>query len=834
MVERLRFKHTLAGLLILALLLGAHLMSQPAAMSSQSVHPHHDELLNPDGSWKYTNALAHETSPYLLQHAHNPVDWRPWGPAAFDEARQTGKPIFLSIGYSTCYWCHVMERQVFENPELAAMANEHFICIKVDREERPDVDDIYMAALQLMTGHGGWPMSVFLTPPGAGGPDDPGLKPFWAATYIPPEPRHGMPGFGNVVTGLSKAWADQKNDVLTQADRLADAVREHLSRPDPGGQLSANTVQNTVNQILQSYDPANGGFGDAPKFPQPAQLLLLIRVYQNNPNQELWKVIANTLDRMSRGGMYDQIGGGFHRYSTDEKWLVPHFEKMLYDNALLTQAYALAHEAQPDPRDPEQYARVARETLDYVLREMTDPTTDAHPGGAFWSAQDAEVDAREGGNYLWTPTQVREALPNREDAALALKMYGLDLGTNFQDPHHRDEPPTNVLYLPERLGALATSLDVPFDELIDTRQRVNRSMLAARDQRKQPSDDDKVLASWNGLMIAAFADAGRVLEEPRYTQAASRAAETILARMRPDDDRLALLHTMRQGESKIPAFLEDYTHVVHGLIALHHATGDRRWLDAAEQLTETADQRFSARPDRGGGYYDTLDGQSHLFVRTVSSYDGAVPSGNGQMIHNLISLYELTGKQPYLDRAVADLRAFSGALAHSGQGMTHMTHALLRALIVAPSLFDNQPPATKAKPATPDITVLLDPDSFDRARPDTPVTLTITIPAGLHLNGSDADSDGLIPTRLTLNDTPGFALEVSYPKTEQRRFDFADGPLDVYEGRVVITARLAAQPAQPTQPDPADADPRLVLTYQLCSDAACYQPQEKGIPISIR
>jgi len=355
----------------------------------------------------YTNALVHETSPYLLQHAHNPVDWRPWGPEAFAEAKRRGVPIFLSIGYSTCYWCHVMERQVFEDPAMAGPLNERFVCIKVDREERPDLDDIYMTATQLMTQRGGWPMSVFLTPPGARGEGDRGLEPFWCGTYIPPQPTHGLPSFPQVVEALSRAYREQREEVLEQAKRLAEAVRRTLALDRVEGAqapLTGDSVQATVDQLLQMHDARHGGFGGSPKFPQPANLAFLLRVHAANPHKAVWGVIAQTLDRMARGGVFDQIGGGFHRYAVDAQWAVPHFEKMLYDNGQLLEVYAWALDQGPEAAEARQWERVIRETAGYVLREMVDPS------GAFWSAQDAEVEAREGGSYVWQEAEVRDTL----------------------------------------------------------------------------------------------------------------------------------------------------------------------------------------------------------------------------------------------------------------------------------------------------------------------------------------------------------------------------------------------------------------------------------------
>ena len=804
------------------------------ALPSTAADDHDARLKSPDGSWKYTNALADQTSPYLLQHAHNPVDWHPWGPAAFELARETGKPIFLSVGYSTCYWCHVMERQVFENPDLAEPLNEQFVSIKVDREERPDVDDIYMAAVQLITRHGGWPMSVFLTPPGAAGPDDPGLKPFWAGTYIPPEPAHGMPGFSQVVERIAAAWAENKEDVVAQAERIADATREHLTQRNAQGDLSPELIQAAANQLVRTYDPTHGGFGSGsqgPKFPQPASVAFLIAVHKNNPNPQLWTAIAYTLERMANGGMYDQVGGGFHRYSTDAQWLVPHFEKMLYDNGQLLALYADAHEVSPHVKDPAFYTRILRDTCEYVLREMTAEAGDR----LFWSAQDAEVDAHEGLNYLWTEPQVREAIGDKKLADMAVVMYGLDRGTNFKDPHNPDATPANVLYLPMRLDKLAEQRGVDFDELLAARERINAALLAARGRREQPLTDDKALVSWNGMMIAGLARAGRLLDEPRYTQAAAGATEDVLELMR--DERGHLLRTRRHGESRIPAFLEDYAYFAHGLIELHRATDEDHWLTTAQQIMETADRLFAVDADPGGGYYDTLADQSDLFVRTITTYDGAIPSGNSRMVHNLLDLHELTGNQQHLDRAITNLRAFAGALEQYGAGMAHMQHALLRAMEAAPRLVDTggAPSEAAARPprATRAVEATISPVTV--APGDLPATLqlTITIRDGYHINAAEVTEDWLIPTAVRLEGAPGWTVNASFPEATARTFPFADQRLQVYEGRLPVEVHLDLGAERGTSTPSSPSDPRLVLSYQACTDTACLEPTSVEIPIRV-
>lgn len=774
------------------------------------------DLKNADGTWKYTNALARETSPYLLQHAHNPVDWHPWGPAAFELARRSDKPIFLSIGYSTCYWCHVMERQVFENPQLAGLLNEHFVSIKVDREERPDVDDVYMMSVQMMTRHGGWPMSVFLTPPGAAGADDAGLRPFWAGTYIPPVGRQGLPGFADVVHGLSNAWRDRRGEVVEAGARISETVASALSRRDVGGRLDIQLVSDAVTQFLRTYDAEHGGFGTAPKFPMPVNLLLLLAVQRNNPDEDLGHALTHTLDRMARGGMYDQIGGGFHRYSTDEKWLVPHFEKMLYDNGLLVETYLTAQALRPDPRDPTLYPRIVRQTCDYVLREMLDVT------GAIWSAQDAEVDAREGGNYLWQPSEVREAVADGDLAELALRLYGLDGGSNFRDPHLPGEPPANVLYVPCPLAELAEREKMSLDELLEKKREIDRLLLAVRDRRRQPGTDDKVLVSWNGLMIAALARAGRDLGEPRYLAAAAKAARYILDHMRRQDG--GLFRTMRRGAVKIPAFLEDYAFFVHALVELHRADHQGGWLDSAVQLVGYADERFA---DEHGGFYDTLADQGDLFVRVRSTYDGAAPTGNSQMAHDLLDLHELTGEAAYLHRATACLASFAGALERMGVGMAHMQHALLRAIERAPRLIGATADKTRtAESAEPVVRVFAEPPRIDLR--DTPATVRVIveIAEGYHLNAHSVSDPAVTPTSLILTETAGMKLEVAYPPGLMKQFPYSEAPLSVYEGRVelAVTVERTIEPR-------SVREPALLLRYQACTQDSCLEAARVRVPL---
>ncbi|MEM6459262.1 MAG: DUF255 domain-containing protein [Planctomycetota bacterium] len=764
---------------------------------------------------RFTNALIHETSPYLRQHAHNPVDWRPWGDDVFAEAARRGVPVFLSIGYATCYWCHVMERQVFEDPAIAAPLNQRFVCIKVDREERPEVDELYMTAAQLMTGSGGWPLNLFLTPPEVSQSDGDevagtgrGLLPFWAGTYIPPTPAYGRPSFPQVVEALGGAWAERPGEVIEQGQRVAEAVARQLAGADaPPGAVTRGDVLEVADRLRGQYDPEHGGFsgtsGGGPKFPTPSVPALLLDVYADDPDAHagLGDALRHTLDRMARGGMFDQVGGGFHRYSVDEKWLVPHFEKMLYDQGQLLSLYARSAEVWAEERGfSAMCRRVARETAEYLLREMVDGT------GAFWSAQDAEVNTREGENYVWTPQQVAEALRDEPDGealtALAVEMYGLDRGPNFRDPHHDDAPPTNVLHLPEPLSELVEA-HAPGDMggLMAMRRRINDTLYAARQKRDQPITDDKVLTGWNGLAIEGLAEAGRVLDESRFVDAAGAAADAVLSRLsRPDG---GLFRTMRDGEAKIDATLEDYAFFVGGLLALPEDGG--RWLREAVRLTDHTLMHFGRE---NGGYHDTLAGRPDLFVRPRSTYDGAVPAASSQMLHNLVALHGRTGEPRWIERAVRDLRAEGRGMANRGVAMTHRLRAAWR-LLRGDAAWAGRL-AAGDEPAGVDDAVTWTADPVD----DDTLILTLAIAEGLHLNANPASAAGLVPTSVS---AAGGAIDVSYPPGVTKRYPLADAPLAVYEGWVELEVRGVAGLDE------------LTLTYQACTETACREPVTRRV-----
>jgi len=568
-----------------------------------------------------TNRLAAETSPYLLQHAHNPVDWWAWGPAALARAKLLDRPIFLSIGYAACHWCHVMERESFEDEATAGYLNEHFIPIKVDREERPDLDQLYMTAVQAMTGGGGWPMSVFLTPEG---------RPFYGGTYFPDQPRHGMPSFRQVLEGVARAFREDRAGVDAAGVRLVDAIVEQ-QRAAVGHDVAlpdATALDAAVAALESSFDVHHGGWGGAPKFPQPMAIEFLLRRHEATGDSRPLAIARRSLDAMAAGGIHDQLGGGFHRYATDAAWLVPHFEQMLYDNAQLARVYLAGWAITDDAR----YRDVAVGTLDYLLRELR------LPDGAFAASQDADTDGVEGGTFTWTAVEVREVLG--EGAAGFMDAYGVTDAGNWE----------GVTILSRVAEAAGTAAE---EQLADARAR----LLQRRSGRPQPARDDKALAAWNGLAIGAFADAGRMLDEQRYTDAAAAAAEAILAGLRDDDGRLG--RSWKDGRASGTGVLEDYTHLADGLLALYEATFDERWFTTARELAGTVLAHFA---DPAGGFYDVADDHESLVARPRDAQDNATPSGSSMAVRVLLRLAALTGEGNYrltAERALATVMPFA-------------------------------------------------------------------------------------------------------------------------------------------------------------------------------
>jgi len=591
----------------------------------------------------HTNRLAHETSPYLLQHAHNPVDWYPWGEEALTRARELDRPIFLSVGYAACHWCHVMERESFEDEATAAVLNEHFVSIKVDREERPDLDSIYMGALQAMTGAGGWPMNVFLTPDG---------KPFYGGTYFPDEPRHGIPSFRELLDRLTEVWTTRREWVESTAKRLADHVRDEQDAPAKLGQALAGLPEVDTDERLDAatralakeFDPVNGGWGGAPKFPQAMSIELLLREHLRSGTRDPRLMAEKSLDSMAAGGIYDHLGGGFARYSTDAAWLVPHFEKMLYDNAQLARVYA--HAAQLSGED--QYAYVARETLDFMAHELRNP-----PDGAFAASLDADTDGQEGLTYVWRAAEIREVLG--DDAPLFEAAYGVTDQGNWEG--------RTILNRVRSDTDLAAEHERSRDEIREALAQSRVELLRVRDERPQPARDGKVLASWNGLAMAAYAEAGIALGEPSFVEIATEAADFILGNMRTADGRL--LRSWKDGRAQHAATLEDHAHLGDGLLALYEATFEERFFIAARELADTILEHFGAE---GGGFHDTADDAESLFARPRNVQDNAIPSGGSMATTVLLHLAALTGEGRYRSAAERALEPIIGIAAQYPTG----------------------------------------------------------------------------------------------------------------------------------------------------------------------
>ncbi len=607
--------------------------------------------LPPDGGEEF-NRLVFEKSPYLLQHARNPVDWYAWGDAAFEKAKIAGKPIFLSVGYSTCHWCHVMEHESFEDSDVAALMNEYFVPIKVDREERPDVDNVYMTVTQAMTeGSGGWPMTVIMTPD---------KKPFFAGTYFPKESRgQGRPGMLELVQKIGKAWQTNREEFLARADQITNYLKK-VSGGTPGEGLSEETLDKAFRQLSRTYDDRRGGFGTTRKFPVPHNLTFLLRHAQRTGDKKALEMVERTLSAMRLGGIHDHVGYGYHRYSTDPDWLLPHFEKMLYDQALMAIACTEAFQFTGKTK----YRRFAREIFTYVLRDMTSPE------GGFYSAEDADSEGEEGLFYIWTTKQIRDVLSD-EDADLFISVFNLKKEGNFKDEATGRSTQHNIPHLRQPLSVIAKDLAINEELLGNRLERIRKKLFDVREKRIHPLKDDKILTDWNGLMIAALAKAGQAFDDADYTAAARRSADFVLTTLMDSDGRLFKLH--RHGVSNQRGFLEDYAFLVWGLIDLYEATFETRYLERALQLTEIMVAHFWDA-DRGGLYLNADDSEQ-LLVRSKEIYDGAIPSGNSVAALNLIRLGRITANSDYEQKADAIMKAFAKVNAHPA-GHTQLLLAL--------------------------------------------------------------------------------------------------------------------------------------------------------------
>ena len=587
---------------------------------------------------KHSNRLKNEKSPYLLQHADNPVDWYPWGEEAFEKARKENKPILLSIGYSTCHWCHVMEHESFEDEEVAKLMNETFVSIKVDREERPDIDNIYMTVCQMMSKGGcGWPLNVIMTPD---------KKPFFAATYIPKESRYGRLGMLEFVPKVKEAWEKDNKNILNSAESITEAVKKatDASQNTQSRNLSTKTLDTAYNQLLRNFDEENGGFGRSPKFPTPHNHLFLLRYWKRTGDQQALDMVEKTLQEMRLGGVYDHVGFGFHRYSTDPNWLLPHFEKMLYDQAMLAMAYTEVYQA----TGKKEYEITARQILTYVLRDMTSPE------GGFYSAEDADSEGEEGKFYVWTEEELKQTLDDK-DAEVIITTFNTSKSGNFTEEAGGHHTGANILHLKKSLSDIAPSYEISEEEFSEKIEKARSTLFEVREKRIHPYKDDKILTDWNGLMIAAFSMAGRIFNEPQYTEAAIKAANFILKDMR--DDKGKLLHRYREGDAGITANVDDYAFFIWGLLELYESTFDIKYLKAALSLQNEMDKGFWDNVN--GGYYFTSNEAEELISRQKEIYDGAIPSGNSVAGLNLLKLSRITGEVEYEQKASKLGQAFS-------------------------------------------------------------------------------------------------------------------------------------------------------------------------------
>jgi uncharacterized protein YyaL (SSP411 family) len=589
------------------------------------------------------NELIHEKSPYLLQHAYNPVNWYPWGEKAFEKAQKEGRPIFLSIGYSTCHWCHVMEKESFENEEIAALLNKWFVCIKVDREERPDIDSVYMTVCQMMTGRGGWPLTIVMTPD---------KKPFFAATYIPKESKLGMRGISEILCELHEIWIHEKRKVLDAADNMASAIKAPVYH---GEEVAEKIFRNAYQALSRQFDDYSGGFGPAPKFPTPHKLLFLLRYWKTCNSAHALNMVKKTLDAIQLGGIWDHIGFGVHRYSTDQKWVVPHFEKMLYDQALLTLAYTEAYQATGDI----QYKETAEHILQYVLRDMTSPD------GGFYSAQDADLDGVEGKFYTWKKEEVTSIV---EDPDVVCGVFNVTEHGNFIEPETGLNK--NIITMKKPLKKYAEDMDIPLNKLNEIVKKARKSLFEARESRVHPQTDDKILTDWNGLMVAAFSKAGQVFKNYEFVTAAEEATEFVIDTMYDN----ILYHRYRDNDTAIPGFLDDYACFVWGLLELYETTFTVKYLETALELTEYMVDHFL--DSQTGGFYQTSDTSEHVLTRQKQFYDGATPSGNSVAMYTLVRLARMTDSLKFEKMAMQIVKAAAQHIQLTPSAHTFLLSAL--------------------------------------------------------------------------------------------------------------------------------------------------------------
>jgi uncharacterized protein YyaL (SSP411 family) len=741
------------------------------------------EHFNEDGSPRYINRLILEDSPYLLQHAHNPVDWHPWSDEAFARAKAEDKPIFLSIGYSTCHWCHVMERESFESPAIAALINEHFIPIKVDRESHPDVDEVYMTAVMLISGHGGWPMSSFLTPDG---------KPFFGGTYYPPTP------FTGLLKQVTQVWTEQRKQVEEQASRIAAAVAENNRLKEGSKAFDPVIAQRATSALGKLFDEIQGGFGQAPKFPHEPWLFLLLDQSERHNDLKTLEMLTTTLDHMSQGGIYDQVAGGFHRYSTDYEWLVPHFEKMLYNQAHLSRLYLGAWRQ----TGHERYRRVVIQTLDYVLREMTTPK------GGFYSATDADSEGEEGLFFTWTLAELRDALSS-EDAELAKSIYSVSRIGNFEG--------RNIFHLQQSLETYAQQHQLEIDELRQRLDQINQQLLDVRNQRVAPLRDDKMVTAWNGMMITAFAEAAALLGSDQYRQAARSAAEFLWQHNRQSEGRLWRVHL--DGRSSIAAAQEDYAFFAEGLIALYDLTGEPLWLERAQELADALLERF--RDPDGGGFFMN-EAEAGLTVMGRPRDDGsdtAIPSGSSVAMQVLQKLWRRTGNLHYRQQAQELIARFTPSLEELPHNYAYMLTAILDQ-----TSGELSPLGYAAQGG-----IRLQATLAESGKGANALRVDLQIPDGWHINSDQPGHPDLIGTRVWLDKQSGWNLEeIRYPQGQATKLGFQSNPISLYSGQVSIEARLDAMSETPT----ALTLP-LTIRLQACNDQVCLPPEEITLRVTL-
>ncbi|MEW8209720.1 MAG: DUF255 domain-containing protein [Candidatus Thiodiazotropha taylori] len=734
------------------------------------------EHFNKDGTPSFINQLILEDSPYLLQHAHNPVDWHPWSEAAFQKAKQQNKPIFLSIGYSTCHWCHVMERESFENLPIAALLNRDFIAIKVDRESHPDVDEVYMTAVMLMTGHGGWPMSSFLTPEG---------KPFYGGTYYTPEQ------FTSLLQQVNQLWKERPDDVIAQAEKVADAVAESNRLRGEAKALDEGVITQALKSMQNAFDEIQGGFGQAPKFPREPWLYLLLDQAQRHGDQAALQMLTVTLDHMGRGGIYDQVAGGFHRYSTDYEWLVPHFEKMLYNQAHLSRIYLGAWRI----TGREDFRRIATQTLDYVLREMTSPD------GGFYSATDADSEGEEGLFFTWTEDELNAAL-DKQQASLATTLYGVTPSGNFEG--------RNILHLPQTLAEFADEKQRSLSDLLTQLEQINQILLETRNKRIPPLRDDKIVTSWNGMMITAFAQAADLLDNTSYRDAALKAAEFLWQQNRYKPGYLWRVHL--KGQSSIAATQEDYAYLSEGFLYLYDLTGEPLWLERAKELAGAMTGRFLDR-QQGGFFMNEAESSITGMGRPKDEgADNAIPSGSSVAIHSLQRLWQRSGDLDFRKQTDGLISRFAPALE-----ATPISYGYLLSAVA-----DHRHGELGSRAYAGQGGIRIHADTSQAAE-QTLLNLKIQIPDGWHINSNQPSGKDLIATRMSLAEqSNGWQMgPVTYPKGKQQKLAFQQQPLSVYGGDISLQTLLK----QIDGDHPGSTTLPVELQLQACNDQVCLPPE---------